>query len=202
MGNGPGPLDKASTFASVNGTAMIGSIFGKKRISEEKLANVFVNAILVLTEQGFPNIVAELEEAPEFVSKPVFGPGDDELFAQILFAGNLMEAPKHLTAGLDQRLVQHAYSKFAPLMDMSAADMETETIALQRFMARINHPSKNTVYAMSKALFHKYDLFRNQDAYFRDMKAPNPIILGRINKLMQFCLWDWAELLDERKVTA
>lgn len=181
---------------------MIGSIFGRKRISEEKFANVFVNAVLALTDQGFPIIRGELEEAAEFVTRPMFGPGDDELFALILFAGNLMEAPKHLPAGLDQRVVQHAYSKFAPLMDLSAAEMESETNALQSFMSRINHPSKNTVYAMSKAIFHKYDLFRNQDTYFRDLKAPNPIILGRINKLMQFCLWDWAELLDEMKVTA
>ncbi|HRN35797.1 MAG TPA: hypothetical protein PLV70_06290 [Flavobacteriales bacterium] len=181
---------------------MIGTIFGRKKISEDKLANVFVNAVLRLTEYGYPTVVAELEEAAEFVTRPQFGPGDDELFAMILFAGNLMEAPKHLPAGLDHRLAQHAYSKFAPLMDTSAAEMETETIALQRFMAQINHPSKNTVYAMSKAIFHKYDLFRNQDAYFRELKAPNPIVLGRVNKLMQFCLWDWAELLEDRKVTS
>jgi hypothetical protein len=181
---------------------MIGTLFGKKKISEDKLANVFVNAVLRLTEQGYPTVVAELEEASEFVSRPVFGPGDDELFAQILFAGNLMEAPKHLAAGQDQRLAQHAYSKFAPLMDSSAAEMETETIALQHFMARINHPSKNTVYAMSKAIFQKYDLFRFQDTYFREQKAPNPIVLGRVNKLMAYCLLDWAEMLDEWKVTA
>ncbi len=187
---------------AVNGTAMIGTIFGKKRISEDKFANVFVNAVLRLTEQGYPTVVAELEEASEFVTRPVFGPGDDELFALILFAGNLMEAPKHMPSGQDQRLAQHAYSKFAPLMDTSAAELETETIALQHFMSRINHPSKNTVYAMSKAIFQKYDLFRHQDAYFREQKAPNPIVLGRINKLMQYCLWDWAELLEDWKVTS
>lgn len=187
---------------AVNGNAMIGTIFGKKRISEDKFANVFVNAVLRLTEQGYPTVVAELEEASEFVTRPVFGPGDDELFALILFAGNLMEAPKHMPSGQDQRLAQHAYSKFAPLMDTSAAELETETIALQHFMSRINHPSKNTVYAMSKAIFHKYDLFRHQDTYFREQKAPNPIVLGRVNKLMQYCLWDWAELLEDWKVTS
>ncbi len=181
---------------------MIGSIFGKRKISEDKFANVFVNAVLRLTEQGYPAIVAELQESGEFTTRPEFGPGDDELFALILFAGNLLEAPKHLPGGTDHRLMQHAYSKFARFMDSSAAEIETETIAMQHFMARINHPSKNTVYAMSKTVFHKYDLFRNQDAYFRDLKAPNPIVLGRVNKLMQYCLWDWAELLEDLKVTA
>jgi hypothetical protein len=161
-----------------------------------------VNAVLRLAEHGYPTIVSELQESEEFVTRPVFGPGDDELFAQILFAGNLMEAPKHLAAGQDQRLAQHAYSKFAPLMDCSAAELEAETDALQQFMVRVNHPSKNTVYAMSKTIFQKFDLYRHQDAYFRELKAPNPIVLGRVNKLMAFCLLDWAELLDEWKVTA
>ncbi len=181
---------------------MITTLFGKKKISEDKLANVFVNAVLRLTEQGYPTIVDELRESPEFETKPVFGPGDDELFALIVFAGNLMEAPKRLPAGTDHRLVQHALSKFAPLLDHSAAELESETKALQEFMAKINHPSKNTVYAMSKAIFHKYDLFRHQNVYFREQRAPNPVVLGRVNKLMAFCLWDWAELLEEWKVTA
>ena len=180
---------------------MISTLFGKKKISEDRLANVFVNAVLRLTEQGYPTIVAELQESPEFETMPMFGPGDDELFAQIVFAGNLMEAPKHMPAGSDHRLIQHAYSKFAPLMDSSAAELEAETGALQQFMGKINHPSKNTVYAMSKAIFHKYDLFRHQNAYFREQRAPNPIVLGRVNKLMAYCLCDWAELLDEWKVT-
>ncbi|MBK9061267.1 MAG: hypothetical protein IPL81_15870 [Flavobacteriales bacterium] len=62
----------------MNGAAMIGTIFGKKKISEDKFANVFVNAVLRLTEEGYPMVVAELEEAYEFVTRPVFGPGDDE----------------------------------------------------------------------------------------------------------------------------
>ena len=78
---------------------------------------------------------------------------------------------------------------------------EKNWLELQHFMERINHPSKNTVYAMSKAIFHKYDLFQFQDPYFRQMKAPNPIILKRLNQLMAFCLWDWAEVLEGWKVT-
>lgn len=182
---------------------MIATLFGRKKISEDKLANLFVNAVIALTEQGYPTIVAELQESPEFGTMPMFGPGDDELFALIVFAGNLIEAPKYIPAGMDQRLVQHAYSKFAEVMDTSAAELEVETIALQRFMMRMNHPSKNTVYAMSKAVFHKYDLFRHhRDPYFRQNKSPNPIVLGRLNKLMAFCLWEWAELLEDLRVTS
>lgn len=181
---------------------MIATLFGRKRISEEKLANAVVNAVFQLTEHGYPMIMDELQDAPEFVARPVFGPGDDELFALIVLAGNLMDAPKHLPAGQDRRFVSHSISKFAAAMGQSASELELEVVALQHFMDRVNHPSKNTVYAMSKAVFHKYDLFRFQDAYFRSMKAPNPIVLKRLNQLMSFCLWDWAAVLEEWKVTA
>lgn len=180
---------------------MIATLFGRKRISEEKLANAVVNAVFELTEQGYPMIVEELQDSPEFTARPVFGPGDDELFALIVLAGNLMDAPKHLPAGQDRRFIAHALSKYGAAMDIPASELEVEVIALQHFMERINHPSKNTVYAMSKAVFHKYDLFRFQDPYFRQMRAPNPIVLKRLNQLMAFCLWDWAEVLDGWKVT-
>jgi hypothetical protein len=181
---------------------MIATLFGKKRISEEKLANAVVNAVFQLTEQGYPMIVEELQDAPEFIARPVFGPGDDELFALIVLAGNLLDAPKHLPAGQDRRFISHALAKYSAAMDMPLSELEVEVVALQHFMARINHPSKNTVYAMSKAVFHKYDLFRFQDPYFRQMKAPNPIVLKRVNQLMSFCLWDWPEVLDGWKITS
>lgn len=181
---------------------MIASLFGKKKISEEKLANAFVNAVLQLTDQGYPTIVAELQDAPEFHTSPVFGPGDDELFALIVLAGNLMDAPRHIPAGQDRRFTSFAISKFASAMEQQASELELEVVALQHFMDRINHPSKNTVYAMSKAVFHKYDLFAYQDPFYRDQKAPNPIVLKRLNQLMAFCLWDWAELMEEWKVTS
>ena len=42
---------------------MITALFGKKRITEEKLANVLVNAVLEMGAEGFPLVVAELNEA-------------------------------------------------------------------------------------------------------------------------------------------
>ncbi len=94
-------------FAVLKKVGMIATLFGRKKISEEKLANAVVNAVLEMTDQGYPTIVEELVDAPEFVARPVFGPGDDELFALIVLAGNLLDAPKHLPAGQDRRFVSH-----------------------------------------------------------------------------------------------
>lgn len=181
---------------------MISALFGKKRISEEKLATAFINAVVVLADQGYQVIVEELQDAPEFQDVPVFGPGDEELFAMIIMAGNLTEAPKHLPPGHDQRFAELAVAKFARAMEVDPKEMASELKSLQHYMARINHPSKNTVGAMSQAVFHKFDLFHCQNAYFREHKAPNPIVLRRLHNLMAYFLWSWAEISEEYRITA
>ena len=75
-----------------------------------------------------------------------------------------------------------------------------EIKAIQSHMTRLNAPSKNTIYAMGKVLFHQYDLFCFQDTYFREMKAPNPIVLKRLNGLMSYFTFDWAEVQDQFKI--
>ena len=53
---------------------MIGTLFGKKKITEDRLANVFVNALLELVDQGFPDVAAELNEAPDLSGPPLSTP--------------------------------------------------------------------------------------------------------------------------------
>lgn len=180
---------------------MIATLFGRKKIAEERLANVFVNAILELTAEGFPDVAAELNESPEFANSPAIDPNDDGLFSLIVLAGNLMEVPRHLESGQDRRIFSLAISKFGQATDLRCYDLELEVQALQQFMERANQPSKNTVYAMGKAVFHKYDLFRFQDPYFRDLKAPNPIVLKRVNQLMGYFLWNWEDFMEEYRIT-
>ncbi|MBL7953641.1 MAG: hypothetical protein JNJ91_01290 [Flavobacteriales bacterium] len=179
---------------------MIATLFGKKKISEEKLANVFVNAVLELTEQGFPAVAAEINESPEFQAPPNLSETDDNAFALIVLAANLMEAQRILGPGVDKRVASLAMSKFAQATGISVPDLEREVRTLQSQMERLNFPSKNTVYAMGKVLFHRYDLFCFQDSYFREMKAPNPIILKRLNGLMGYFIWNWREVNEQYRI--
>jgi hypothetical protein len=179
---------------------MIATLFGKKKISEEKLANVFVNAVLELSEQGFPAVAAEINESPEFLACPELGDQDDDAFALIVLAANLMEAQRILGPGHDRRVASLAISKFAHATGLESTSLELEVKALQSQMERLNFPSKNTVYAMGKVLFHRYDLFCFQDTYFREMKAPNPIILKRLNGLMGYFLWNWTEVNEQYRI--
>jgi hypothetical protein len=83
---------------------------------------------------------------------------------------------------------------------MNAGDLEVDVIAMQHEMERLNFPSKNTVYAMSKLVFAKFDLFRDQKEYFREQRSPDPIVLKRINGLMSYFLWNWTEVMEEYRI--
>src|SRR5690606_10493372 len=92
---------------------MIATLFGKKKITEDKLANAFVNAILELTAEGFPAVAAELNEAPEFAEPPGIRDGDDHAFALIVLTANLIEMRRTLGPGPDRRVFALSVSKFA-----------------------------------------------------------------------------------------
>jgi hypothetical protein len=85
-------------------------------------------------------------------------------------------------------------------MGVSAADAEMKVREYQKFMQRINHPSKNMVYAMSKAVFQKYELNDFQDEYFKRLQSPNPLFLKRMDQVMINFLWDWDSFFKKYKI--
>ena len=68
------------------------------------------------------------------------------------------------------------------------------------YISRVNHPSKNVVKGMSKALFFKYNLNEYQDVYFKNMQAPNPLFLKRMEDLFYYFIWDWDVFFKNYKV--
>lgn len=177
------------------------AIFSRKKIGEDKLANVLVNSLLELTDKGFAEIAATINEDPSFVSPPSVSANNDHQFLLIIVASNLKMLQKRLANGQDARVRSLVISKLADILNLPSVQLDSQLSELSGFMKRVNHPSKNTLYAMNKALFYKYDLNSLQDDYFKNMNAPNPLFLNRINDLMRFFLWDWDKFLEEYKIT-
>ena len=69
------------------------------------------------------------------------------------------------------------------------------------YISRVNHPSKNILYGMSKAVFFKFNLGKHQEDYFAQLNSPNPIFLKRIDNIMENYLWDWNALFNKHKIT-
>lgn len=176
------------------------SILTKKKISEDKTANVFVNFLLTLADEGFPEVASFFNEDPEFATRPSISPGDSTEFLLIVFAGNLKFLSERFPDYQGARLNETILSKLSQALGNDKITLKKTISDYQSFMNRVNHPSKNTLYAMSKAIFHKYNLNPHQAEYFRNMNTPNPIFLKRLDEVVTQFIWDWDAFTKKYKI--
>ncbi len=179
---------------------MFTKIFGKKKLKEDKLANIFVNSVLQTVDDGFSDIAGIIKESPEFISTPAIDQNDDSKFLLIVLAANLKEIPKHLEAHQDNRMINMIITKLSAVFDVNFDKLEEILREYQSYLSRVNHPSNNNLYAMSKAVFFKYDLGKYQEDYFRNMNAPNPLFLKRLDEAMKLFLFNWAGTQEEFQI--
>ncbi len=176
------------------------AFLGKKKLSDEGVANIFVNTLLDTVEKGFPEVAGFVNDSPEFIRTPKVESDDYGRFLMITVSGNINGILEHFGEGHDKEIVRLISEKIATAFDI-APDKFAELIKEYRqFMTRINHPSKNTVYAMSKAVFYKYELNAFQDEYFRNLNTPNPIFLKNLDEVMKNFLWDWNAFSEKYKL--
>lgn len=176
------------------------TLFGKKKISEEQVANVFVNAIQVMIDEGFEDVAGLINDSPEFVKSPNINSEDSGPFTMIVLAGNIKTIPQYYNAGQDKRITEHILEKFAELYEidkMKLAQMVSDT---RKFMSRKNHPSKNVINGMARALFCRYELNKYQEEYFKNLQSPNPIFIQRLKDALENFMWDWNAINEKYKV--
>lgn len=174
----------------------------KKKVSESQVANHFVQSIVQLVDDGFPELVEIINYDPEFERRPNLAPEDSNEFLLIVLAGNISQVPKHFSDYQDVRIMDAIYKLLSESFDLDKDKLKEKISSYQKYFSKINHPSKNTLYAMSKAVFYKYNLNDFQDDYFRKMKTPNPIFLARLHELMENFQWDWSRIQDEYKIVS
>ena len=175
-------------------------IFGRKKLGEDQLAQIFNNAMWKMSAEGYPEVAAILNEDPEFVISPELDSNDHTRFFFIIVAGNLKYLPLRLNGTHSRFIIMKIYEALAGLFDTSASSIEKHIKKLHGKMGHLNHPSKNTLYAMSKLFFQEYDLYQYQAKYYRSISAPNPVILKRINAIMQSYLWNWEAISEEYRI--
>lgn len=179
---------------------MFGTLI-KKKLTDEKVANIFVNAILEVTEKGFEEVAGLINEDPAFVLPPQINPLNNGQFTLIVFTGNLHFLDEHFESDQVERVKSLVFSKFANVFGISSTELQTMVKECDTFMSRVNHPSKNTLYAMSKAIFHKYKLNDFQDEYFKKMQCPNPLFLKRMDEVVANFIWDWNAFFKKYRLT-
>ncbi len=176
------------------------AIFGKKKLTEEKVAHIFVNGVQTLVEAGWEDVVGLINDSPEFISPPNVDIENSGPFTMIVLAGNLQCIPKHFEAGQDKRITQLIIEKFAELYDMDKMQLASMLSETRKFMMRKNRPSKSVSNAMARTVFCKYELNGFQERYFRSLSSPNPIFIQRLKEAMENFLWNWDLLQEKYKV--
>ena len=172
----------------------------KKKIREEQLADYFVKSLINMVENGFPEVADLINTDPTFIVGPDVHPTDNDKFLLILLAGNLNYIPKYFNDYQDIRLIDKILKIASRDLGVTYEELKRAVSQYQAFFKKVNHPSKNTQYAMSKALFFKYNLNECQEDYFKNMETPNPIFLKHLDDLLVNFIWDWKHFVDKFKI--
>jgi hypothetical protein len=174
--------------------------FLKRKLTDNQLANIFVNGLLEVIDNGFKDVASLINEDPAFEATPNITPEANSEFTLIVIVGNLVTLESSFESDQAFRVEQLIYQKFATIFSMSETSFENLIKEYKNFISRVNHPSKNMLYGMSKAIFHKYNLNDFQDDYFKRMQAPNPLFLKRMDEVMSNFIWDWDVFFKKYKL--
>jgi hypothetical protein len=178
---------------------MLGGLI-KKKLNADKLANVFVNSILEITDNGFEDLKEMIKEDPAFVTLPEVPNNCADKFMLIVTVGNLNQLHNYFEVEDAAEMRKLIIEKFASIYDISVRDFEELLDQTASYISQVNHPSKNLLYGMSKAIFHKFDLNKHQEDYFKSLKTPNPLFLKRMDELMHNFLWDWDQFFKKHRI--
>lgn len=176
------------------------ALFGKKKVTDHQVSAYFVHTTIETVEMGWPELVGIINDSPEFVTQPNLDPDDYGKFLMIVVAANFNFIPEYFDEGHDKEIMHASIQKFAEAFGVAPEAFAKKIKDYRDFLSRINHPSKNTLYSMSRGIFHKYELNNFQEEYFRSMNTPNPIFLKNLNDVLGHFLWDWSAFKDKYKL--
>lgn len=178
---------------------MLGTLI-KKKLTDNQVANIFINALFETVDNGFPEVAQFINDDVAFVKSPTINLKNDGEFALITIVGNLSFLESTFEPEQAGRVEDIIFEKLAAIYQMSKHDFQKLIREYQSFIQRVNHPSKNMIYGMSKAIFHKYKLNEFQDEYFKRMQAPNPLFLKRMDEVVASFIWNWDAFFKKYKI--
>lgn len=177
---------------------MLGNLI-KRKVDADKLANIFVNSILQITDHGFDDISEMILEDAAFVKIPTVTTAHSNRFTLIVIVGNMNYLDQYFESDELAEIKKHITAKFANIYGVTYREFEDLIKQTNSFISSVNQPSKNMLYGMSKAVFHKFNLNEYQEEHFKTLKTPNPMFLKRMDEVMSNFLWDWDQFFKRHK---
>ncbi|MCC5923013.1 MAG: hypothetical protein JJT77_04425 [Crocinitomicaceae bacterium] len=178
---------------------MLSTLF-KKKLSDDQLATIFVNGVLDAIDNGFQEVMSLVKEDPAFDRQPQTEHLKDGHFSMIVIVANVSMLVNSFESQQVSSLEELIKENLANVYGMDKMEFNNYFSSYSSFMSRVNHPSKNMLYAMSKAFFYKYQLNEYQDDYFRELSSPNPLFLKRMDEVMENFIWNWDAFFKKYKL--
>ncbi|MFM1874827.1 MAG: hypothetical protein RL266_564 [Bacteroidota bacterium] len=178
----------------------ISSIF-KKKVEEEKVAELFVNIVFNAVDTSFAEVAELLNNDVNLTSRASVSSDDQDDFLMIVLAGNFCLLDDYFFEGQEDRIKELTIAKLAPVYGVDTVTMRSAIDNTLAYFKKINYPSKNTHYAMSRAVFHKYKLNSFQKDYFRNLNTPDPILLKNIDEIMAQFIIKWDTFTEKYRIT-
>ena len=172
----------------------------KRKLTDNQVANIFINALYDSIDNGFSEVAQLINEDLVFTTSPNIDKDNNGEFGLIVIVGNLSFLESTFDADQAERVETIIFEKLSKFYDLDANRFKIIVKEYQNFILRVNHPSKNWIYGMSKAIFHKYKLNEFQDEYFRRMQAPNPLFLKRMDEVMGNFVWNWDAFFKKYRI--
>ena len=173
----------------------------KKKVAEEKVAELFVNISFNAVDTSFAEVAELLNNDVNLINTARVDPNNQDDFLLIVIAGNYHLLDDYFFEGQEDRIKEVILDKLAGIYGLDPIAMRTVLDNQLSWFKKINYPSKNTHYAMSRAVFLKYDLNDYQKDYFRKLKAPDPILLKNIDEIMEQFIIKWDTFTEKYRIT-
>ncbi|MFK8044733.1 MAG: hypothetical protein AB8B72_04520 [Crocinitomicaceae bacterium] len=172
----------------------------RKRIDEDQLSNIFVNALLEAVENGFKDVANAINEDPAFATSPNIAPTAFNQFILIIITANLNYLQQNSEIEDITSLERKIIAKYADIFGQTEDGFQKLIDDMASLISQVNYPSKNYAYGISKAVFYKYNLNDFQESYFQVMNTPNPLFLKRMDEITSHFLWDWDTFFKKHKL--
>ncbi len=182
---------------------MFSTLFGKKKLKEEKIAQVFVDTINTTAIEGFPTIADFINHESEFTESPQISPKQVEWFLYIVFSANLYNLKKFFPSEQLNRMRLLIIDEFIASLEGRHEDQTLENINnYEAFIGQLKAPTDELEKVISKAIFYKYGLNNFQIDHFKNLNAPNPVVIKTLSEVSSNFIWNWEDVLQKYKLVA
>jgi hypothetical protein len=119
------------------------STLTKRKLTDNQVANVFINAIFDSVDNGFTEVSSMINEDTAFVQSPAIPAENNGEFGMIVLVGNLSFLESTFEADQAERVENIIFEKVSKMYEMDIISFRSLVREYQSFIMRVNHPSKN-----------------------------------------------------------